>query len=530
METKTTRLSTLTKRFNISLPDLCSIIHGLGFDIKDSPFSLIPNELVPQIENDLIAKGISIEQSSSPLPETQTPQDDFVLTDEVKRKVATIIGGIQDETIPSKKGTWVLMAKISAALNENMVYYKEYGFDRLKLFLDKNEYLDIYTDGSKSIPRHFVQSKLSIETAGTKDQTKTGDKDNVNDKEPIQSYSHDTYFAPDVIPNIRKWAWFFNWPGVIEQLRGSALHEDWGETINPETGIKTYPVLDSYFSNTFIKCWREKKVLLSTDQQYAAFNTGLVDEKYQDIFAVFSARTKPEEFLPWHFSAFCVEGEDTYGKILVRKFEKTPRRAEYFKDKFDMLYDTNQEAPKLDSIHIIVENIDRLPYEFIKMNAPKEFELLSPTELEDKMKGMEKWDKEEFMSNYYDSLRDAVEADPRSLRRMFSDIKEALDVAIKRVEWNFKSAIPMYWPRGDKMCLFLPLCLIEDNEVDTALVVNKTESGRYQGETIYRLDWAYKCARLVCRPDSDWLSLEKIQMKDQKKDPAKENSILGHSE
>ena len=65
----------------------------------------------------------------------------------------------------------------------------------------------------------------------------------------------------------------------------------------------------------------------------------------------------------------------------------------------------------------------------------------------------------------------------------------------------------MYYPRIDKMCLFLPLCLVEDNKVDVALVVEKKSSGRYQGSTIYRLDWAYKCARLICRPDSDWLTI-----------------------
>ena len=65
----------------------------------------------------------------------------------------------------------------------------------------------------------------------------------------------------------------------------------------------------------------------------------------------------------------------------------------------------------------------------------------------------------------------------------------------------------MYYPKKDKMCVFLPLCLVKDNEVDVALVVEKTPSGRYQGSTIYELSWAYKCARLVCRPDSDWLTI-----------------------
>lgn len=69
----------------------------------------------------------------------------------------------------------------------------------------------------------------------------------------------------------------------------------------------------------------------------------------------------------------------------------------------------------------------------------------------------------------------------------------------------------MYYPRDKKMCLLLPLCIKDVNIVDVALVVSKGESGRYQGETIYPLNWAYSCARLVCRPDSDWLVAEKIQ-------------------
>ena len=505
-----TRLSTLIKLYDIDLKCLCSIISNLGFEVKESPFSTIPNELVPQIENELDARGMlhKKEESESTSSALLQDQGDSILTDDIKRRVATIISGIQDAMIPSQKGKWVLMAKISSALDENMIYYKKYGFDRLKLFLEKNEYLVIHTDDSKSIPRHFVQSKIRLKVKEDTISKKSKEKDVVR-----QPYSHENFFSEDRIPNIMEWAKISNWPSVIRQLRDFALEENWGDCVNPETGVMAYPVLDSYFSNTFIKCWREKKVLRSTDLTFAAFNTGLVDYKYKDIFAVFSAMTKPGEHRPWLFSGFCVEGEEYLGKILVKKFDKTPRRAEYFKDKFDLLFDTNQEPPKLDSIHIIVENIDRLPYEFIKMNAPKGVELLSPKELAEKTIGMEDWDKKEFLTNYYDSLRDAVLADSRSLRRMFTDIKEAMDIAIKRVEWNYKSAIPMYWPRGDKMCLFLPLCLLEDNKVDTALVVNKTESGRYQGETIYRLDWAYKCARLVCRPDSDWLSLDRIQKK-----------------
>lgn len=55
------------------------------------------------------------------------------------------------------------------------------------------------------------------------------------------------------------------------------------------------------------------------------------------------------------------------------------------------------------------------------------------------------------------------------------------------------------------MQLLLPLCLLSDDEVDLALAVEQTPSGSYLGHTVLPLDWAYKNARLICRPDSDWL-------------------------
>ncbi|MCH8297896.1 MAG: DUF3825 domain-containing protein [Chloroflexi bacterium] len=46
-----------------------------------------------------------------------------------------------------------------------------------------------------------------------------------------------------------------------------------------------------------------------------------------------------------------------------------------------------------------------------------------------------------------------------------------------------------------------------------ALPVEKTISGNYLGHTVLPLDWAYKNARLICRPDSDWLVPETIIQK-----------------
>ena len=58
------------------------------------------------------------------------------------------------------------------------------------------------------------------------------------------------------------------------------------------------------------------------------------------------------------------------------------------------------------------------------------------------------------------------------------------------------------------MSLMLPLCLEDDSNTDAALVVQKNPSGSYQGQTVLRLDQAYLDARLICKPNTDWLQPE----------------------
>ena len=87
-------------------------------------------------------------------------------------------------------------------------------------------------------------------------------------------------------------------------------------------------------------------------------------------------------------------------------------------------------------------------------------------------------------------------------------MEDAIQIALKRVRWNFRTAIPCYFPKGNCMSLMLPLCLEDDSKTDAALVVQKNPSGSYQGQTVLHLDQAYLDARLICRPNMDWLKNE----------------------
>ena len=76
----------------------------------------------------------------------------------------------------------------------------------------------------------------------------------------------------------------------------------------------------------------------------------------------------------------------------------------------------------------------------------------------------------------------------------------------KRVLANYKIAVPQYY-KG-KIQLLLPLCLVDSDIPDLALVVTKNPTGNfYQGHTCLSIEMAYNNARLIAKPDSYWLKI-----------------------
>lgn len=90
-----------------------------------------------------------------------------------------------------------------------------------------------------------------------------------------------------------------------------------------------------------------------------------------------------------------------------------------------------------------------------------------------------------------------------SSANMVTVLNGAIDTMKKRVSSNYKLAIPQYY--DGKIQLLLPLCLMSDNKPDVAIAVTKKDNC-YQGHTCLTLDMAYNNARLIAKPESDWLS------------------------
>lgn len=293
------------------------------------------------------------------------------------------------------------------------------------------------------------------------------------------------------------WAYLGYLPNVLAELRGLALEERWEFKNAPRDPNRPLPILRGYLLHTFERLVLENKVIVNEKASLAAFNTGLVDRRYETIYALFASKDDPTQ--PWQLAGFCIAGEGADGQNLVRHFNPLPPSAHYFDTPSDLLYDTRAGKLELDWSHIVIENIRRYPRVFTEDHCPTGFSLEANPEAS-----------EDHGEDYYARLARAVEMDNRTYRRIMNRMKDAVDLSLKRVSWNFKTAIPQYYPRVRKLQLLLPVCLVSDEQVDLALAVEKTDSGSYLGHTVLPLDWAYRNARLICRPDSDWLAPEEI--------------------
>lgn len=290
-------------------------------------------------------------------------------------------------------------------------------------------------------------------------------------------------------------------PGALHDLEKIALKEDWAYGAVP--GEKTpFPILRNYLINTFHKLYTDGlvKEVSHGAENWAAFNTGLVDDRYEPIYCLFKLNNRPQP--RWRFSAFCRANIGRDGKSLVQHFNPLPPAARYFENPQDVVFDPDIPVqPRYD--HLVYDSIerDRYPSEFLKQHVPNGIAWTDPNSLGEREK-----------ASYLRSFRKGLEGDAQVDRAIRNRIDDAIKLAVKRARWNFKTGIPVYYPRAHGMSLLLPIALVSDDRVDLALVVSRTIAGGYSGETVYKLKWAYEHARLVCRPLSDWLSPETIQV------------------
>jgi DNA-binding MarR family transcriptional regulator len=222
------------------------------------------------------------------------------------------------------------------------------------------------------------------------------------------------------------------------------------------------PILASYLNYLYRAVSSQGKVLQATNEngeEFACFNTRLMTPHFQRLHAVASENAgRKHEYQPrWFLIGFFEPSHP-----LLSIFEKEPEPPTFFGKPAELVYDTGIDL-RIDYEHVLGDNIDRYPAQ---------------------------------MRDSWDQRHRAVDT--------------ATERALRRLELNWKTAIPQfYWGRDGEeegqLQLLLPLCLVEYDEADLALVVARKEAA-YIGHTCLTLDMAYNNARLIARPDTEWLN------------------------
>lgn len=241
------------------------------------------------------------------------------------------------------------------------------------------------------------------------------------------------------------------WHDTLAALADLAEPEDWTGTLPSD---RTLPILDSFLRYTHQRLVMEDKIAVSENSEYAALNTGLLTRYAEEIFGLFRRNTH-EGGQPWFFLRWATESD----RDLLREFEEPPQMAEYVNSASDLVYDWRREL-KLAYGHILGDNIDRFPPDL------------------------------------------AVQP-----RRAQQALDSAINWALRKARRNYKVIVPQWYPLlGESGAQFLmPLDLTGDGRADLALVVSAIGDQAYRGNTVLTLAMAYTNARLIARPDSDWL-------------------------
>ena len=304
------------------------------------------------------------------------------------------------------------------------------------------------------------------------------------------------------------YAYWQNYNNDLKTLKNDlALPENWSYKENPADD--DFPILNSYIKYTFAKLWKDKQVYVSESGQYSVFNTGLVNKNYQYIYAIFEKNVGSR---PWRFLTFANPGVKYGGRILTGNFVSLPHPAHYFRSIDDVSYvittdkTPDEQLPDLQPDHYFVDHPDRLPIDFLRDGCRKNADIVAMLNTDtNSMSGEEE-------SVHWKKIGEAIGDDSEVYDDLEASFRNAVRKAIMRVSWNYRTAIPVYFPSYDKMSILLPLSFGTNSEAEVALVVERNAvSKKYTAPTILSLPIAYANARLVCKPESDWLNQKVLE-------------------
>ncbi|MFM0260899.1 DUF3825 domain-containing protein [Paraburkholderia sediminicola] len=233
---------------------------------------------------------------------------------------------------------------------------------------------------------------------------------------------------------------------------------------HPHTSV---PKLKNYLNYTFVRLvdleQQEpgKYFKYSPDGTWLSFNTGLQTQHGNDILATFqkyqpkagaAAKDRPQ----WVYKGTRTPSETAYRQVFAHA---VPELAWYSRDSNDFVFNTSY-------------TLDRDVFDHVFERAKERAGLPNASD--------------EVVKNY---LRGAIEN------------------LVPKIKRNYKVAIPVYFVEEKKMQLLLPFeSASSSSDVSCFLVERDDQLQTYRLKTIFDMDQAFYSARLITRPDRDWLN------------------------
>lgn len=279
-----------------------------------------------------------------------------------------------------------------------------------------------------------------------------------------------------------------DWDARLNVLAGMAEPEKW--TFRHVPSDKPFPVLDSYIRYTFKRVYEQNAIVDSLSGRNSCFNTGLLTSGQEEIYGVFrvsdnydSARPVSNQNRKWFLTAWARSGDRT-----LIDFMELPKLAAYWNDPAELVFDPKLQV-QLNLDHIIRDNLNRFPEELggkvDKDGIPTD---LTREEEEDEAPA--------------DGGAEPISAEKPIPLPTRNALEGAMKHSIRLAQRSYRIAVPQF--HYGRIQLLLPLYLRDSPKPDLALTLEK-HGGWYRAATVLYPDWAYMHARLLARPNSEWL-------------------------
>lgn len=247
----------------------------------------------------------------------------------------------------------------------------------------------------------------------------------------------------------------------LKNLSEIAEPEIWDFKDSPE--YKEFSVLRKYILGTFQRCYDQNLILESENKHYSCFNTGLLTPNGNDIIGLFEKNYRSDG-QKWFLSGFF----DKCEREIMNNFAELPNLPTYTENYEDYYFNPNYNIV-INADHILDDNWSRIEREL----------------------GLDK----------------------SMVRALLKGVIEETKLRLKR---NSRLAVPQFY--FNKIMYLIPIKfpISDAKEVTMALAVEKTATKQYRANTIFTKDMAYEKARLLMKPESNWL----VEWEKQVKRPA----------